>query len=97
METLPLRWISTSRPAAGHGVGREALALQIKHDGAVGRGVDAAQREVLGGAAARVGVDLRVDQLRPWRPSPVTQAASPRAAATTLPPTTSRRCSWPRM
>ena len=48
-------------------------------------------------AAARIGVELRFDQLASpssgRRRSP--RPASPRAAATTRPPTTSSRCSWP--
>ena len=53
---------------------------------------------VLVGAAARVAVELARRSARPRsaRPSPVTQAVSPRAAATTWPPTTSSRCSSPR-
>ena len=47
----------------GHAVGREPLALQVGAHHVVFVDVDAVEREVLGGAAARVGVDLGVDQL----------------------------------
>jgi hypothetical protein len=53
-------------PVAGrrHAVGREALALQVEQDHRVLAHVQAVERVVFGGAAARVGVDLQVDQLR---------------------------------
>jgi hypothetical protein len=62
MATLPLRWTSTGgRPAARRR--GEALALQVQADDLVLVHAQAVERVVLGGAAARVGVDLAVDQL----------------------------------
>ena len=51
--------------AAGgrHAVGRQAQALQVGAHHVVLVDLDAVEREVLGGAAARVGVELAVDQL----------------------------------
>ena len=46
-----------------HAVGREALALQVEQDHAVLAWVEAVERVVFGQAAARVVVDLRIDQL----------------------------------
>jgi hypothetical protein len=46
-----------------HRLGREALALQVQQHDRVLAQRDAVEREVLGQAAARVGVDLAVDEL----------------------------------
>ena len=47
-----------------HRVGRQALALQVQQDGAVLTGVHQIEGKVLARTATRIGVDLRVHQLR---------------------------------
>lgn len=47
----------------GHAVAGQALALQVQQHDRVAGDVDAVEGEVLGRPAARVGVDLQVDQL----------------------------------
>ena len=56
------------------------------------------ERKLFFGAAPRIAVELALDQLGDGRGAVGRRAVtiSPRAAATTLPPTTSSRCSWPR-
>ena len=50
-------------PGGRNRFGRQALALEFEHDGAVGVGLDLAQRKVFADAAPGIVVELGVDQL----------------------------------
>ena len=67
MAMLPLRWIVTTRPAAGTDGAVEVLALEFELQLGVGREDDHVEREFFFGAAARIAVELAVDQLRHGR------------------------------
>ncbi len=66
--TLPLRWISTRLPGGRHRVGRVALALRVRAGSTGFRpACSTLEREFFADAAARIAVDLAVDQLRHGR------------------------------
>ena len=97
MATLPLRWMMASWPAASTELAvrpwrrnsswTAVCSMSIRSSGNSSSGPR--RGSVLSWRATSVST---VD----W-PSPVMATTSPRAAATTRPPTTSRRCSLPRM
>ncbi|CPP42089.1 Uncharacterised protein [Bordetella pertussis] len=94
--TLPLRWISTLRPAAG------TLVAVMPWRAISRRAAESSRTGLSGWFSVRprrgsVLIWLPIRSSMVDTPSPVTQAGSPAAAATMRSPTTSRRCSLPVM
>jgi hypothetical protein len=95
---LPLRWIVTTRPAAG--TAAPSSSWRLSSSCSLASVASTIRSSGYSSSAPRRGSLLSCFSISSATldlPSPVTVMISPRAAATTSPPTTRRRCSWPRM